>query len=256
MSKVVTGLMNRDSRLDMVELRAQIRSLESSSWYKGSKETAKLAGASGGNLPASGEKWCSDCQKATHSTQDCYGICRWCNGRGHKAEFCRFKKDMEKEQLEKLKASKAAEIKKKKKAKSKAAKKKRNEGANKASTSLDLPGTAGAASVPDSSSSEERSPLLETGTRSKRVNFLGAAKKASVFKYPSLGKIHEAVEELPVEAVREQVLKACTAKTSESSPVLKGIIYKSKNDHSENSTEKCTANTGCSFSIINKIELL
>ena len=83
----------------------------------------------------------------------------WCNGRGHKAEFCRFKKDMEKEQLEKLKASKAAEIKKKKKAKSKAAKKKRNEGANKASTALDLPGTAGEASVPDSSSSEERSPF-------------------------------------------------------------------------------------------------
>ena len=32
MSKVVTGLMNKDSGLDMVELRAQIRSLESSSW--------------------------------------------------------------------------------------------------------------------------------------------------------------------------------------------------------------------------------
>ena len=43
MSKVVTGLMNKDSGLDMVELRAQIRSLESSSWYKGTKESAKLA---------------------------------------------------------------------------------------------------------------------------------------------------------------------------------------------------------------------
>ena len=191
----------------MVELRAQIRSLESSSWYKGSKETAKLAGATGGNLPASGEKWCSGCQRSTHNTVDCYGICRWCNGRGHRAENCRFKKDAEAKE-EQLKASKAAEIKKKKTAKSKAAKKKRNEAANKASTSMDLPGTAGAASVPDSSSSEERSPLLETGTRSKRVNFLGAAKKASVFKYPSLGMIHEAVEELPVEAVRDQVLKA------------------------------------------------
>ena len=182
---------------------------------------------------------------------DCYGICRWCNGRGHRAENCRFKKDAEAKE-EQLKASKAAEIKKKKKAKSKAAKKKKNEGANKASASVDLPGAAGAASVPDSSSSlEERSHLLETGIRSKRVNFLGAAKKASVFRYPSLGKIHEAVEELPVEAVREQVLKACTAKTSESSPVLKGIIYKHKNDHSENSTERCIADTGCSFSIIN-----
>ena len=59
--------------------------------------------------------------------------------------------------------------------------------------------------------------------------------------------IHEAVEELPVEAVRDQVLKACTAKTNEASPVLKGIIYKHKNDHSENSTEKCIADTGCSL---------
>merc|ERR1712240_737040 len=65
MAKVVTSLMNKDSGLDMVELRAQIRSLVSSSWYKGSKETAKLAGASGENLPASGEKWCSGCQKST-----------------------------------------------------------------------------------------------------------------------------------------------------------------------------------------------
>ena len=69
---------------------------------------------------------------------------------------------------------------------------------------MDLPGAAGAASVPDSSSSsEERSPFLETGARSKRVNFLGAAKKASVFRYPSLGKIHEAVEEMPEESVRD-----------------------------------------------------
>ena len=116
---------------------------------------------------------------------------------------------------------------------------------------MDLPGAAGATAVPDtSSSSEERSPFLETGTRSKRVNFLGPAKKASVFRYPSLGKMHEAVEEMPVESVREHVLKACTAKTSESSPVLKGIMYKHKNDHS-GSTEKCIADTGCSFSIIN-----
>ena len=52
MSKVVTGLMNKDT-LDMVELRAQIRSLESSSWYKGAKqESVKLSGATGGIPPA------------------------------------------------------------------------------------------------------------------------------------------------------------------------------------------------------------
>ena len=60
----------------------------------------------------------------------------------------------------------------------------------------------------------------------------------------------EVVEEMPEETVRKQVLKACTAKTSEASPVMKGIIYKHKNGHS-GSTEKCIADTGCSFSIIN-----
>ena len=170
MSKIVTGLMNRDSGLDMVELRAQILSLESSTWYKGTAkgtESAKLAGATGASLPTSGEKWCSGCQKSTHNTVDCYGICRWCNGRGHKSEYCRFKKDVEAKKEEELKAARAAEIKKKKKAKTKAAKKNRKGGDNKASSSVDLPGATGTTNVSDSSSSEERSPMWETGTRSK-----------------------------------------------------------------------------------------
>ena len=39
--------------------------------------------------------------------------------------------------------------------------------------------------------------------------------KATVFKYPTLGMKHEAVEEVPVEEVREQASRACTAKVSE-----------------------------------------
>ena len=79
MSKVVTGLMNKDTGLDMVELRAQIWSLESSSWYKGAKqESAKLSGATGSvPPPPPGGKWCSGCNRSTHNTADCYGICRW-----------------------------------------------------------------------------------------------------------------------------------------------------------------------------------
>ena len=90
----------------MVELRAQIRSLESSTWYKGTAkgtESAKLAGATGTSLPTSGEKWCTGCQKSTHNTVDCYGIRRWCNGRGHKSEYCRFKKNVEAKKEEELK---------------------------------------------------------------------------------------------------------------------------------------------------------
>ena len=59
MAKVVTALMNKDSGLNMVELRAQIRALESSTWYKGAArgtDSAKLAtGASGSTPPNRGK---------------------------------------------------------------------------------------------------------------------------------------------------------------------------------------------------------
>ena len=71
MSKVVTGLMNKDSGLDMVELRAQIRSLESSSWYKGTRETVKLAGATGVTTPTPEGKWYSGCNRSTQNMVDC-----------------------------------------------------------------------------------------------------------------------------------------------------------------------------------------
>ena len=142
------------------------------------------------------------------------------------AEKCRFKKDVEAKEAE-IKAKKAAEARKKKKAKNKTIKKKKNEGANK--DAVDLPGNAGTAIGPEtSSSSEERSPFYETGNRSKRVNFQGTAKKATVLRYPSLGEIHETVEGMPEETVREQVLKACTAKTSDSCPFMKEFGAKIK----------------------------
>ena len=126
-----------------------------------------------------------------------------------------------------MKAARAAE-KKKKKLKLKAKKK---GGANKASSNMNLPGATGPSKVADSSSSsEEQSPLWGTGARSKRVNFLGAAKKATVFKYPTLGMIHKTVENLPEEEVREQVSRAYAAKSSEASPALEGILYKSNKD--------------------------
>ena len=114
MSKVVTSLMSKD-KLDMGELRAQIRSLESSPWYKGGKESVKLSSAQGGTSSApTGGRWCSDCNRSTHNTQDCWGICRLCGGKGHQAEKCRFKKDVEAMEAE-VKARKAAEARKKKK---------------------------------------------------------------------------------------------------------------------------------------------
>ena len=114
LSKVVTSLMNKE-KLDMGELRAQIRSLESSPWYKGGKESVKLSSAQGGAPPAPpGGRWCSSCNRSTHNTQDCWGVCKWCGGKGHQAEKCRFKKDVEAKEAE-VKARKAADARKKKK---------------------------------------------------------------------------------------------------------------------------------------------
>ena len=79
----------------------------------------KLSGATGSVPPnPPGGKWCSSCSKSTHNTADCWGIFRFCGGKGHQAKKCRFRKDVETKE-EELKAKKAAEAKKKKKAKNK-----------------------------------------------------------------------------------------------------------------------------------------
>ena len=46
MGKVVTGLLSKQN-LDIAEMRAQVRNLEASPWYKGPKAMAKLAGSAG-----------------------------------------------------------------------------------------------------------------------------------------------------------------------------------------------------------------
>ena len=51
MGKVVTGLLSKDI-LDMAEMRAQVRNLEASPWYKESKATANLEGGAGIGLGA------------------------------------------------------------------------------------------------------------------------------------------------------------------------------------------------------------
>ena len=105
-------------------------------------------------------------------------------------------------------------------------KKKKEGGANKAT--IDLPG---AETVTVTGVREEQSPFLETGARGKRVSFpwLGAAKRATAFCYPSLGDIHEGIEDMTEEQISEQIHKARIAKNSEASPVMKGMVSKHKN---------------------------
>ena len=40
----------------MAEMRAQVRNLEASPWYKGNKATVKLAGGAGTTVPILGDK--------------------------------------------------------------------------------------------------------------------------------------------------------------------------------------------------------
>ena len=72
---------------------------------------------------------------------------------------------------------------------------KKKKRANKAT--VDLPGAGTVTGGDTSSLSEEQSQFFETGARGKRVGFqrLGAAKKATAFCYPSLGDIHEGMDD-------------------------------------------------------------
>ena len=191
-------------------------------------------------------RWCTSCSRNTHNTDQCWGICKHCGGKGHQAEKCRFKKDAETKAEADVKAKKAEANKKKKLKKQIMKKKKKEGGANKAT--VDLPGAGAAAGGDTSSSSDEPSPYFDTGARGKRVAFsgLGAVKKATAFCYPSLGDIHEDIEDMTEEQIREQIHKAYVAKNSEASPVMQGIVSKHKNGQG-GSPEILIADTGCSF---------
>ena len=100
MGKIVTALLSKQT-LDMAEMRAQVRNLEASLWYKGNKATTKLAGSAGttglgesGGLGISG-KWCTHCQRAKHNMDSCWVQCIHCGGRGHRSKTCRNKNKTE-----------------------------------------------------------------------------------------------------------------------------------------------------------------
>ena len=76
--KIVTEQLAKPV-LNMGELKAQVRNLEASPWYKGPKATAKVAGGGAGGAAggtggqgATG-RWCSVCERSTHDTSQCWG---------------------------------------------------------------------------------------------------------------------------------------------------------------------------------------
>ena len=128
MSKLATTMLSKD-KVDLSELRIQIRAVENSVWYKPNNNQAKIvqprnwgngrvgdgAGSTGG---PTGNKWCGDCNSKTHNPEACWGICPHCGKRGHRQEYCNKKT----EEMERAKAAQAlnkAEKQKKKREKKK-----------------------------------------------------------------------------------------------------------------------------------------
>ena len=222
MSKLATAMLAKE-KVDLSDLRMQIRAIENSVWYKPkfqakyvqqpkTWETDGVEGAGGPGVPNGGLKWCGDCKSKTHNTEACWGVCPHCGRRGHRQEFC----NRRSEDIEKAKAAKRAEKKKEKRKKKKVRDKQLREAAKAAQTTNKTPISS------TSSCSEVDSPVI-TDTRSARVN-PGMAKK-SIFNFDEkqMMKMHEDMEK---NLDLNQILNAKSAKGGNPSPVIQGKCFK------------------------------
>ena len=76
MQKIATQLLAKNPEGNLDELKTQVKTTESSSWYKpGPNVRASKAGQDGGT-----GRWCTNCESATHSTAFCFGKCFICKG--------------------------------------------------------------------------------------------------------------------------------------------------------------------------------
>ena len=117
MAKMATKILEKKPGADVNQLRQAIQQIESSTWYqgKGPRNHAKSA-----------KRFCEDCDSPTHNKEDCWGVCKHCNRRGHQADKCHSKKEAKRAtEIEKAKQEKAANEKAKKTAKRKEQKKKK-----------------------------------------------------------------------------------------------------------------------------------
>ena len=220
MAKMATEILERKPKGDVNQLRQTIQQIESSTWYqgKGPRIHAKSA-----------NRFCGDCDSSTHNKEDCWGVCKWCNRRGHQADKCHKKNDNKPEskramEEEKAKLEKVADEKSKKAAKRKEQKKRKAEESKKAAE-------AGGVHTPtdsDSEISEEESPVKKGAKEARSMRVGNQEDERRLAKRVTFG-LHQELEGMLED---EQInlgksifsaLKAKSARESDS-PIISGKV--------------------------------
>ena len=214
-SKIVTTELAKPT-LNMAEMKAQIRNIESSTWYRGPKATAKVAGggaAGGVGGAGGGARWCTRCERDTHNTDMCWGPCGNCDRFGHKTELCRNPKP-ESKKLAEAKARKAKQQKlNKEKAERKRKQKEQKEKKEKEEAQKKQDKAVKKLKADSTSSSDCESPVHMVDARAARAGGpeSSRARKAgqqsgNFYTFPNVGSIHEEIEQKSMEeleAVRQ-----------------------------------------------------
>ena len=239
MSKLAAENLRVNPKGDLNSFRAQIKQVESSTWYSGrsTEHRAKTVGT-----PE--VRFCKACDSSSHNPDQCWGECIHCHKRGHQSERCR-KKDKVKEKAALAEKAKKAKVLKKK---AKDAKKKEEAKAAKATAEAKR-AAEGVQEESDSSMSEPDSPKRpQTAARATRVG-QGAAKRV-------IYTLHEELQDMGEEELQrmgDQILPVLRAKSAKNadSPAIQGKIYPSRDSH-RYTTESCIADTGCSHAVISE----
>lgn len=232
----------------MADFRTEVRRTETSPWY-GTKSQAKYVGGGAGAGTGAGNgagaggagRYCTACASSTHTDAQCWGICDFCGGRGHKSELCR-KKPKNVDEAAKLARAKAKAEKDKK---AKAEKKKKEEARKKAEEDkkkLEEAKRVQTLSTTSGSSGSEDSPIRsDNQLRSDRVGF-NQAKRA----------MHQQLEEMDLDGIKmleQQYLNAKAVGGAVGGATLEGKLSKHLQDR-QHTTELCIADTGCSMTIM------
>ena len=254
-SKVVTTELAKPT-LNMVELKAQIRNIESSTWYRGPKATAKVAGGGaigGAGGTGGGPRWCTRCERDTHNTDMCWGPCGNCSRFGHKTELCRNPKSEAKKlaEAEALKAKKAKQqkLKQEKAERKRKQKEKQKKEKEEAQRKLD----AVKKITVSTSSSDCESPVHVVDARAARAGGPRAKRvgqqSGDFYTFPNVGSIHEDIEQKSVEELEAEFGRVKLARKDNASPTIEGKISgNSKMTHS--TTQPFVCDTGCSWPVI------